>query len=399
MERSNTRDIVVATTENREFCFEDFFNCSSNTISPVTELQRLDLSSKEWSGPNLCTMPPSKSDTDQSSRRGYHLGKRSSGSMATDCLQESSDGVDCDASYVRHPNKLALVKLLMKTLVHEANEIHDIDQFDLADLEILRSIVKRKYKVIIGHIDLDSKDKLLADLNSLDEEKKSEKRSEENNKLMFKRAIKYLIAWYKKNRWQEMKELRKKQYETMICKEFFADIPLPDSFMQKEEESQQNSKKDNKRGGAKAAQKKASSSKLNLTSGQNTAKHDELLRKFVINPNTINARYIKYVFLSKPFKDFFDDFVTNHFKADYRKNRGSKIVKIIDTVYSMFPTTPINLDDLQPIKEYIEKNPKFKLPWTDKELELCVDSTRQFILRVFRSKAARPFSSDRKNGF
>ena len=386
MEIPVTTDFAIDTTMPREFSFDEFFKCSSGTFSPMAELQKSDLSVREWTDhADFIKLKNSASVSKESFRRWQgHLGKRSH----SDSLYESTDCADADLTSSGNPIKLTLVRLLMKTLVHEQIDIHDIEAFDSRDLDILRSIVKRKYRFDIGSEGFDDKKKLLAELNSLDIEKRTEKRSEENNKLMFKRAIKYLIIWYKKNRWQDMKELRKKQYETMICKEFFSDVPLPECCKPKSlgEDTKDNAKRTSSR--------KKESAKAPSQAEQATAKADELLRKFVINPNTINAKYIKYVFQSDSFKDFFDDFVANHFIADYKKHRGSKIVKIIDTVYSSLTSTS-NQNDTNSVKEYIEKNPKFKLPWTDNELELCTESTRQFILRVFRSRAAKPFS-DRK---
>lgn len=293
----------------------------------------------------------------------------------------------------QYPNKYAMLKVLMKTLVHEKIEESDIEKFHKIDTEILRSIVKRKYKICILQKDLEDRNTLLTILNKLDEEQRTEKRSEENNKLMFKRAIKYLINTFKKTRWNEMRDLRKKQYETMICKEFFQNIPLPEdtavasSVVQAEQQLKSAEPRLSQTTNTDTVSPKTGNKLIGKRSSKNpSAAEDEKLRKFVINPNTINAKYIKFVFRSEAFKSFFEDFVYNHFANDYKKNRGSKILKIIDTVYSMFPLVGSAPEDLDKAKEYIEKNPKFKLPWTDKELQMCIESTTQFIRRVFKSR-------------
>ena len=385
-----TSNITLDIPIPKEFSFDDFFKCSSGTLSPMQDLQRVDYSIRDWHDQSRTMDQEQTSETHaKKTLNREFLGKRSSGSLHADSQYESTDCAEIDSIKSGHPSKLAMVRLLMKSLVHERIEMHDIDAFGYRDLEILKSIVKRKYRVDIGNGGFDDKKKLLAELNSLDEDKRTEKRSEENNKLMFKRAIKYLIVWYKKNRWQDMKELRKKQYETMICKEFFTDIQLPECCKTKQFE-------DSSENGRRTSSRKKAASKVTSQADQAAAKTDEILRKFVINPNTINAKYIKYVFQSNSFKDFFDDFVANHFIADYRKNRGSKIIKIIDTVYTPISISASSKDEIQGVKTYIEKNPKFKLPWTDRELEQCTESTLQFILRVFRSRAAKPFA-DRKS--
>ncbi len=267
----------------------------------------------------------------------------------------------------RETNKMSMLRVLNKLLRHDRITDTDLIEFTQPDLEILKSIVKRKYKINIAQKDIDDKKSLAELLNQLDDKQKAVKRSEENNKLAFKRAIKFLINHYKKTHAAEVKDLKKKEYETLICREFFSGIALPevkkrkaaqiDDFMPPMTPSGKNTKK---------------------TAGLN----DEKLRRFVINPNTINAKYIKFVFGSKEFKSFFEDFIKNSFFEDYRRSRTSKLTKIIETVYGFFQKKGKNPQQMSNAKEYIEKNAKFKLPWTDKELKTCVDSTKSFIQRV-----------------
>ena len=108
---------------------------------------------------------------------------------------------------VQCTSKIAMQQLMMKTLSNSRIETTDLQAFGPVDFEVLRFIIKRKYKIQISVTD---SSKLLDTLNKLDEDQRSEKRSEENNKLMFKRAIKFLISRYKKTRWSEMKELKKR---------------------------------------------------------------------------------------------------------------------------------------------------------------------------------------------
>ena len=133
---------------------------------------------------------------------------------------------------------------------------------------------------------------------------------------MFKRAIKFLITRYKKTRWSEMKELKKRQYETMICKEFFYGIPLPDGVGGPPEGYSQ----------ASASESLGKLPEPVVTWGRKQtvkpkddplSQYLEKLRKFVINPNTINAKYIRFVFQSKQFKEYFEDFMSNQFVSDY----------------------------------------------------------------------------------
>lgn len=281
---------------------------------------------------------------------------------------------------------MSMLRVLNKLLRHDKIVETDLVDFTQPDIEILKSIVKRKYKVNIAQKDLEDR-KALADLlNQLDDKQKAVKRSEENNKLAFKRAIKFLINHFKKTHSAEVKDLKKKEYETLICKRYFSGIPLPE-----------------------VKKRKAAPNDDPITpatpSGKNSKKggvvNDEKLRRFVINPNTINAKYIKFVFGSQDFKAFFEDFIHNNFFEDYRRSRTSKLTKIIETVYGFFQKKAKNPQQMSNAKEYIEKNAKFKLPWTDKELKMCVDSTKSFIQRVNHraiKQAEAEASSNQKKG-
>jgi len=267
------------------------------------------------------------------------------------------------------PNQQRMLCLLVRMLKHDTIEESDLEDLTAIDLEVVRSIVKRKYGVNINPKDFDDKKKLLAELNSLDAKQKGQKRSEENNKLVFKRAVKRLISKYKADNQDRVKDMKKKDYETLIVRYYFGGIPLPEV-----------KKRADKDKGTEVKDK----SPRPLSSGP---KGDEKIRRFVINPNTINAKYIRFVFKSPAFKDFFDDFVANHFIADYKRQRPNKIRKILDAVYSNLSQKKPTQLHIQNAKAYIEKNPKFKLPWSDKELEACIKSTNEFIVRVFRDRS------------
>ena len=112
----------------------------------------------------------------------------------------------------------------------------------------------------------------------------------------------------------------------------------------------------------------------------------EKLRSFVINPNTINAKYINFVFSSIEFKSFFQSYIDEHFVLDYRRKREHKIKKIIQSVYSSISYNASQIS--KETKDRIEKNAKFKLPWANFELIKCIESTKAFIDRVSK-KASR----------
>ena len=269
------------------------------------------------------------------------------------------------------PNQQTMLGLIVRILKHDTIVEADLEGISHIDLDIARSIVKRKYGININPKDFDDKKKLLAELNSLDAKQKGQKRSEENNKLVFKRAVKSLVSKYKANNHEKVKDMKKKEYETLIVRYYFSGISLPEVKKRNETHKESESKENTSRP---------------LFNG---LKADEKIRRFVINPNTINAKYIKFVFKSPPFKDFFDDFVANHFIADYKRHRPNKIRKILDAVYSNLPQKKPTQLHIQNAKAYIEKNPKFKLPWSDKELEACIRSTNEFIARVFKDRSGK----------
>lgn len=264
------------------------------------------------------------------------------------------------------PRSQALIHTMLILFRSEDLKPSDIEIFTSVELDLLQSIVKRKYKINIPSKDLEDKKKLLVVLNNLNKNSKAEKRSEENNKLVFKRALKYLISTYKIFHADEVKDKKKKQYEGLICKKYFGDIPIPEP------------------------KKKAKDNKTSTKRAQNQAKTlEDKLRQFVINPNTINAKYIRFVFKSTSFKSFFEDFVKNHFINDYGRSRPSKILKIVDTIYTEYADKKAKPFKRDAAKKYIEQNAKFKLPWSDTELEICIKSTQEFIQRVFKREAKK----------
>jgi hypothetical protein len=110
----------------------------------------------------------------------------------------------------------------------------------------------------------------------------------------------------------------------------------------------------------------------------------------VINPNTINGKYINFVFGSREFKHFFHSYIDQHFVQDYQRKREHKIKKIIQYVYSTVNPQAAQLG--KDTRERIEKNAKFKLPWANFELTKCIESTKAFIERVSK-KANRDHAS------
>lgn len=313
-------------------------------------------------------------------------GAKLSENIGASCFKIKTEEVPDPTPTTPSNHKQLMVRLLEKTLQHQRIDALDLQGFNSNDLELVRSIVKRKYSVNISQHDFVDKKRLADILNSLDENQKTEKRSEENNKLIFKRAIKYMIADYKEKHANELKEVRKNEYEAKICKYYFGNEPLPES-----KKSSISNNKERKERSVKVEEMDAS--KPRETTGQEIA-------DFVINPNTINAKYIRFVFSSALFKAFFDDFVDHKFMKDYAKSRTNKLLKIVDTIYDYTKHKKVKQFQVQAAQTYIERNAKFKLPWTDKELEKCKTSMKEFIKRVYKNKekeAARKLTATRSH--
>jgi len=58
-------------------------------------------------------------------------------------------------------------------------------------------------------------------------------------------------------------------------------------------------------------------------------------------------------------------YLKEEFVADYAKSRDYKISKVLEKCYEYLEKK----NGVAKMKEYIEKNKKCKLPWTDKELK------------------------------
>ena len=105
-----------------------------------------------------------------------------------------------------------------------------------------------------------------------------------------------------------------------------------------------------------------------------------------MNPNTITIQYIHFVFSSPDYKTSFDEFnVQGILIKHYQSDREIKLKKILQTVYTLLE----NSGDISVVKNYIEKNPKFKMPWSNGELLKCSECTQVYISRAYAPKRTR----------
>ena len=298
---------------------------------------------------------------------------KTQGTSRSGSIDQEDDADENDGAQLADlpANQQRLVILLDKMLAHKPVHDTDLAEFSSDDFGFLRAIVHRKYKITLTNQDIKNLESTANLLNKADKLQAEFKRSEENNKLVFKRALKYLIHEYRIDHSKELRNLKKREYEALICKAYFSSIPLPEAKKPKAKKLAPETPKGalGKRGGGKKS--------------DNILKPEEKIRGFVINPNTINARYINFVFGSDDFKTFFYHFVEKHFLADYGGSRINKLIKIVEHVYEKKQQASLQL-----AQDYIEHNAKFKIPWSDHELKVAVKSACEFIARVQKKNQA-----------
>lgn len=259
-------------------------------------------------------------------------------------------------------NKSSIIRLLTKIFQKQKILEADINSFCYIDKEIVRSIIKRKFKKIIA---IEST-QLLQNLNSIQSSACKSRRAEENNKLVFKRAIRELINKSKEEHLKFGTMKNKKFFETKVCEMYFQNpIPCEENLSQSPNRDFTN---------------------MDPIQGNYPCRDIETIRQFVFKPKNMNIAYIRYLYNSENFRLFFEEFVSDSFIKNYKRCRGKKVLKLINAIYAMFPEADVAPESVPlAILNYIETSPKFKLPWTDEELLHCVDYTKKL-----RNRLANP---------
>lgn len=176
------------------------------------------------------------------------------------------------------------------------------------------------------------------------------KRLEENYKLVFKKALKYLIKKFKKSNDVRGK---KSDLELQFYKFYFEEA-FKKEGLEEEMGTVQTSK------GFK---------------GQT-----------LFNPKTINSRYITNIMKSDVFKTHFEDFLEHYFILDYSKSREFKIQKVVEKCYECFSKK--RGGGFEEVQKYIEQNPKCKLQWSDQELIAARESVKQLLWNKLKKPEA-----------
>ena len=213
------------------------------------------------------------------------------------------------------------------------------------ELAILKSIIQRKYKskVYINYKTSQIKEKL-SSISKLG----SNKRPEENYKFVFKRCLKNMkdnlkIHTDKKN--------KKKEQDKLFYEHYFKRIAEKEGLSLQQFFHPKNSKS-----------------------------------KYKDAPKTINADYIANISKSHEFVHDFLNYMHNHLKTDYEKTVDTKIDGLIKKWNDMYEQAEDKCQIINEICEYIEKNKKCKLPWSDKEIYEAISAVDKLFSEYAQTK-------------
>ena len=97
----------------------------------------------------------------------------------------------------------------------------------------------------------------------------------------------------------------------------------------------------------------------------------------IFNPKTVNPKYISMVAHSPLFLTDVVEYLNSRFIKDYRKSRYYKLDRIITTCFSDVLDDSSNFSR---VKESIQNNPRFKIPWYDDELKKAVKGVQTYLV-------------------
>jgi DNA-dependent RNA polymerase auxiliary subunit epsilon len=236
-------------------------------------------------------------------------------------------------------NKNKLLDLMMRLFQGDPLYEDHIERLSLDEKYILSSLVKRKFGITVQIKETNRK---IADVINVQKEMAKSKRLEENYKLVFKKALKYLMKKFKKI--GDVKA-KKTDLEHQFYSAYFEEV-----FKRENLESEMGIRYEGK-----------------------TFKGQALF-----NPKTINTKYVSNIMKSNRFHTDFTEFLEHHFLDDYKKTRQFKIQKVVEKCYECFGKKK-GSGGFDEVQKYIEHNPKCKLPWSDIELVHARDSVKMLL--------------------
>lgn len=167
--------------------------------------------------------------------------------------------------------------------------------------------------------------------------------------MVFKKALKFLLSEFKyKNHLRDRKNVLEQKFYDHYFKEAFEKEGISEEFY--------------------------------LSGTRDKAKKGG---QCLFNPKTINSRYVSSIMKSPKFVKDFNDYLENEFMEDYGKTREYKISKVLEKCYDFLEKKKSGANK---IKEYIENNPKCKLPWSDRELNTAKSSVYQLLNHKIKNR-------------
>lgn len=237
---------------------------------------------------------------------------------------------------------LILMKVLVMIFEGQNLNKNDLKFLNANELEILSAVVSKKFKISFSISDpLET----IAMLINTHKSSYKHKRNEENYKLIFKKAIKYMTKRLKKINHDYIKD--KNKLLNAFYRKYF-EGPFITSDI-----AQQNPGLLSNDPGVVA----------------------KTFNGLVFNPKTVNPKYINMVAKSSLFLQDLSEFINNHFFKEYVKTRYTKVERILASCND----TLKKIKNFVKFKDMIEKNPRFKLPWFDLELTKAIKCVQEYL--------------------
>lgn len=239
---------------------------------------------------------------------------------------------------------LVLMKIL--EMVFQAKNVSesDLKLLNNCEVHLLSAFFSKKCKVNFSKSDDMNK---VAEMINCHKSSYKHKRNEENYKLVFKKAIKHLTKTLKKEH-PEIKSDKKKLL-LAFYKKYFKDEFVKQG-LDREYELPRNDQ-------------------------------DKLVKNFaklIYNPKTVNPRYISMVANSRQFIDDVVDFINNHFMRSYIRSRHYKVERILDNCRDLVKSVAVT-GKVKDLRDRIENNPRFKLPWYNDELIKAIKCVKGYL--------------------
>ena len=276
---------------------------------------------------------------------GSRVDRKGKSSAVSNSDSDASDGPEGE---LQEEEKDRLLLIMMQLFQGKDLEVDTLTELNKEQRFTLGSLVLRKFGIKVNPM---CGSATVAETINSQRDNSRTKRLEENYKLVFKKALKYLLRKYKRVNTIKGK---KSELEHQFYK-FYFEALFKKEGIDKELD-------------------------IRIDGRGNFNGHS------LFNPKTINSKYVISIMKSQTFYDHFLDFLENCFVADYNRTREFKIQKVIEKCNECFASKKGTASGYEEVKNYVEKNPKCKLPWSDAELESAKESVRQLLANKLRRK-------------